>query len=107
MTGQTHSLAEWASVLSLGVGVHAGFSVFYFLLVDSDSARDFDPRPLLARAIRSEAVYPLLREWATARYDARELAASAALYARLSLRDAAFTAAALLALLTIRPEALR
>ena len=98
----THSLAEWASVLSLGIGVHASFSVFYFLLVDA-SRTDFDPRPLLARAVRSEAVYPLLREWDIARYDARELAASAVLYARLSLRDAAFTAAALLALLTITP----
>lgn len=37
---QTHSLAEWASVLSLGIGVHASFSVFYFLLVDA-SRRDF------------------------------------------------------------------
>ena len=37
---QTHSLAEWASVLSLGVAVHAGFSVFYFLLVDA-TRRDF------------------------------------------------------------------
>jgi hypothetical protein len=37
---QTHDLAEWASVLSLGIGVHASFSVFWFLLVDA-SRRDF------------------------------------------------------------------
>ncbi|MDX2696033.1 hypothetical protein [Streptomyces ipomoeae] len=85
----THDLAEWASVLSLGIAVHASFSVFWFLLVDSDSARDFDPRPLLARAIRSEAVYPLLREWDTARHASRE-----------ALRDAA----ALLLLLTTSPK---
>ncbi|MDX2513904.1 hypothetical protein PV355_01815 [Streptomyces stelliscabiei] len=83
---QTHSLAEWASVLSLGVGVHASFSVFYFLLVDA-SLRDFDPRPLLGRAADRVLVE--------------------AVNARLLLRDAAITCAALLALLTVRPEALR
>lgn len=85
---QTHSLAEWASVLSLGIGVHASFSVFWFLLVDA-SRRDFDPRPLLARAVRSEAVYLLLREWGIAVRASRE-----------SLRDAA----ALLLLLTTSPK---
>jgi len=89
LVSQTHDLAEWAAVLSLGIGVHASFSVPYFLLVDSDSARDFDPRPLLGRAIRSEAVYPLLREWDTARHASRE-----------ALRDAA----ALLLLLTTTPK---
>jgi hypothetical protein len=84
-------LAGWASCASV-------------LYLTHDAALvDFDPRPAVSRAVRSEAVYPLLREWATARYDARELVASAALCARLSLRDAAFTAAALLALLTITP----
>ena len=85
---QTHSLAEWASVLSLGISVHASFSVFWFLLVDAHRA-DFDPRPLLARAIRSEAVYPLLREWGIARHASRE-----------ALRDVA----ALLLLLTTSPK---
>ncbi|MBP5870915.1 hypothetical protein [Streptomyces scabiei] len=84
----THSLAEWASVLSLGIAVHAAFSVPYFLLVDA-ARGDFDPRPLLARAVRSEAVYPLLREWDTARYASRE-----------ALRDVA----ALLLLLTTSPK---
>lgn len=91
----THDLAEWASVLSLGVGVHASFSVFWFLLVDSDSARDFDPRPLLARAISSEAAYPLLREFDNAKHTAHVVADRV----RHIPLDAALTAAALLALL--------
>lgn len=41
MSYQTHDLAEWAAFLSLGLGVHAAYSVPYFLLVD------FDPRCLL------------------------------------------------------------
>jgi prophage DNA circulation protein len=95
---QTHSLAEWAAVLSLGIGVHAAFSVPYFLLVDAHRS-DF---PRLWQA----AVH--------ARHDVdRALAAvllliaDAALYVRLTARETALTAAALLALLTIRPEALR
>lgn len=84
----THDLAEWAAFLSLGVGVHAAFSVFWFLLVDAHRS-DFDPRPWLARAVRSEAVYPLLREWDNARHASRE-----------ALRDAA----ALLLLLTTTPK---
>ncbi|MEH0657675.1 hypothetical protein QA860_08010 [Streptomyces stelliscabiei] len=91
---QTHSLAEWASVLSLGIAVHASFSVPYFLLVEA-SRSDF---PRLWQA----AVH--------ARHDVDRALASVLLlvadgvtYARLALRDAAFTAAALLALLTITP----
>ena len=99
---QTHSLAEWASVLSLGIGVHASFSVPYFLLVDA-ALRDFDPRPAMRRSLESGRFDSALVTVANAKYDGRELAASAVLYARLSLRDAAFTAAALLALLTIAP----
>ncbi|WP_405960748.1 hypothetical protein OG235_27675 [Streptomyces sp. NBC_00024] len=94
----THSLAEWASVLSLGIGVHASFSVFYFLLVDA-SRSDF-PRMWQAAV---HARHDVDRAYASG----LRLAADAALYARLTLRDAAFTAAALLALLTVRPEALR
>ncbi|MDX2841446.1 hypothetical protein PV377_21140 [Streptomyces ipomoeae] len=86
----THDLAEWASVLSLGVGVHASFSVFYFLLVDAHRS-DF-PRlwqaAVHARHDVDRAVASLLL-WI----------ADAVTYARLSLRKAALTAAALLALL--------
>lgn len=85
---RTHDLAEWAAFLSLGVGVHASFSAVWFLLVDA-SRRDFDPRPAVRRAINSEALYPLLREWDTARSASRE-----------ALRDAA----ALLLLLTTSPK---
>lgn len=95
----THSLAEWASVLSLGIAVHASFSVFWFLLVDSDSARDFDPRPALASAVESGRVDPLLVAVANARHDARLLVAGVVLDARLTAREAALTGAALLALL--------
>lgn len=50
---------------------------------------DVDPRQLLARAVCSEAAYPLLREWDNARHASRE-----------ALRDAA----ALLLLLTTSPK---
>lgn len=74
------------AAISLGVGAAAAVSVPALLLADAHRG-DFDPRPLLGRAGDR-----LLVE---------------ALNARLTLRDAAITAAALLALLTVRPEALR
>lgn len=52
-----------------------------------------------ARPIESGRLDPLLVAVANARYDARELAAGVALDARLSLRHAAVTGAALAALL--------
>lgn len=86
----THSLAEWAAFLSLGVGVHASFSVFYFLLVDAHRS-DF-PRlwqaAVDARHTFDRALMAGLR-WVEA----------VALDARLTVREAALTAAALLALL--------
>lgn len=85
MTGHTHSLAEWAASLSLGV-VPVGAIWFVLAFAGADLAY-FDPRPLLGRAADRALVE--------------------AVNARLILRDAAITAAALLALLTIRPEALR
>jgi hypothetical protein len=95
---RTHDLAEWASVLSGSVGVYGVFSAVYFLLIDAHRS-DF---PRLWQA----AVH--------ARHDFdRALAAlllwiaDAALYARLTARETALTAAALLSLLTIRPEAIR
>lgn len=94
----THSLSEWAAFLSLGVGVHASFSVFYFLLVDAHRS-DFDPRPAVRRVVESGRLDVLLALVANARYDVRELAGGVVLDARLSLREAAITAAALLTLL--------
>lgn len=52
MTGHTHSLAEWAEMVSLAVAVYGTGSVFYFLTVDADPC-DFDPRPAVARALES------------------------------------------------------
>lgn len=86
----THSLAEWAAFLSLGVGVHASFSVFYFLLVDA-SRSDFprlwqaavDARHAADRALVAGLLW----------------VADAVTYARLTAREAALSVAALLALL--------
>lgn len=87
---RTHDLADWFAFLSLGVGVHAAFSAVYFVLVDAhrsdfprlwqaavDARHDFD-RVLVAGLRWAEAVV---------------------LDLRLTARDAALTAAALLALL--------
>ncbi|MEH0629881.1 hypothetical protein [Streptomyces stelliscabiei] len=86
----THDLAEWAAFLSLGVGVHASFSVFWFLLVDAH--REDFPRvwqaAVHARHDVDRALVAGLR-WAEA----------VVLDARLSLREAALSVAALLALL--------
>lgn len=71
------ALCGWASCASV-------------LYLTHDAALvDFDPRPAVSRAVRSEAVYPLLREWDIARHASRE-----------ALRDAA----ALLLLLTTTPK---
>ena len=101
----THSLAEWSAFLSLGVGVHAALSVPYFLAVDADLA-DFDPRPAVARAVgrvRLELEHGRLVPAWQAAIDAGHALnwqiAAVHRHARLSLRDAAITAAALLALL--------
>lgn len=80
----SHTLAEWAAFLSLAVGGYAALSAPYFVLVDADLA-DFDPRPLVARVAESGRVDPLL---------------VAVVNARLSLRDAAVSVAALLLILT-------
>lgn len=87
---RTHDLAEWAAFLSLGVGVAAAASIPFWLLVDAHRT-DF-PR------VWQAAVH--------ARHDAdRALVAgfrwveAVVLDARLTARDAALTAAALLALL--------
>lgn len=96
---RTHDLAEWVSVLSLAVGVHASYSVLWFLLVDA-SRKDF--RPLLQAVV--DGWWALNRAYALAAHVARE----DLVYARLSLREAAITAAALAALLTpTAPEATR
>jgi hypothetical protein len=80
------SPAEWAQMVSLSVGLYAAASAPYFLLVDAE--RWAWPRPLTAAVdaarpvvwdgVRSEAVYPLLREFDNARHTVRELGRDAA-----------------------------
>lgn len=103
-----------ASAALLAGSLYAAVSAPYFLLVEADYFAW--PRPLTAAvdrgrlavwdAARSDAVWPLLREWSNTKCDVREIpsdvrefAADARTFARLSLRDTAFTATALLALL--------
>ena len=102
----THSLADWLAVVSFGIGSHAALCVPYFLTVDADLV-DFDPRPAVSRAIESGRLDAVLVTVANARYDVRVFVADARQFAALSLRDAAFTVAALLALLFPASEATR
>lgn len=106
MTGHTHSPSEWAAFGSLGLGCWAACAALLYLSYDAEAA-DFDPRPAVARAVASRPVCWLLNEVSKAHADVRETAAEARLYAALSLREIALTAAALLALLTINPGATR
>lgn len=99
MTGHTHSLSEWAAFGSLGISIHAALSVPYFLLVESESARDFDPRPAVRRALNTDLGARAVVAMFNAQTDLRELAADLRQYTRLSLRETALTVAALLALL--------
>jgi len=88
-----HSPAEWAQMTSLAVGLYASVSVPYFLLVDMEVWAW--PRPLTAAAdrarllvwdaVRSDAVYPLLREWDNAKHSVSR----ACRPSREALRDAA------------------
>jgi hypothetical protein len=108
----TTTASEWAQMVSLAVGIYAAASAPYFLLVDAEVWAWPRPlvgavdraRPVVWDVVRSDAVYPLWREWDNARHLVREMAADARLFARLSLREAALTVAALYALLTINPE---
>jgi hypothetical protein len=84
---QTHDLAEWLAFLSLGIGVHGAFSAPYFLLVDA-TARDFDPRPAVSRAIESGRYDQLLCAVANAKHDTHRAAEALAL-AALNVRDRA------------------
>jgi hypothetical protein len=108
LVSQTHDLAEWASVLSLGIAVHAGFSVPYFLLVDA-SRRDFDPRPALRRvlaAVHQDAVhagYDLAWAAASARHELVPYSVPLR-HAVYGGRELARDVAALLLLLTTSPK---
>lgn len=95
---------------SLAFGIYAACSAPYFLLVEAEVW--LWPRPLVAavdaaRPAVQRAADRVLVAVANARFDVREMAAEARLYAALSLRETAVSAAALLALLTINPGATR
>jgi hypothetical protein len=85
------SPAEWAEAARLGVALPAAAAIPFFLFVDAELA-DFDPRPAVRRALVSDPGVRLLVEITRARHTVRNFP-----------RDAALTAAALLALLTITP----
>lgn len=102
----THTLAEWAAFLLLGVGGHAAFSAFWFLFVDAHRS-DF-PRVWQAAVDARHDV-----DWAAASalHFARDAVVDARLGTRIavstgrdSLLDTALAAAALLALLLPAPE---
>lgn len=107
----TTSLSEWAQMTSLAVALYAACSAPYFLLVDAECFAW--PRPLTAAVDR---VKPVLQQaavhaghdlnwaYASGEHYAREFVTDVRSYARLSLRDTAFTATALLALLVPAPS---
>lgn len=101
MTGHTHTPAEWAAFLSLGVGFWASCAALLYLLHDAD----FDPRPLLARA-RQGAVHAGhdLDRAAAAVGHALAPHAAAVRHALHEGHEAVRDAAALLILLTSRPN---
>ena len=84
------------------VGAYAAGCSLLYLTCDADRA-DFDPRPVVRRVVDAGRMDCLLVRVANAKFDICEMAAEARLYTALSLRDTAFTATALLALLTITP----
>lgn len=93
-------------MVSLAVALYAACSVPYFLLVDADPC-DFDPRPAVRRVLNTDVGARLVVAVFNAKADAREFAADARIFTRLSLREAAVSAAALYALLAINPGATR
>lgn len=87
---------------SLAVALYAACSAPYFLLVEAEVWAW--PRPIVAavdaaRPVVQPAADRVLVRVANVRLDVRELAAETRLYAALSLRELAVSAAALLALL--------
>lgn len=96
------SPAEWGEAAFLGLGV-IGVYGFVLAFAEADLAY-FDPRPLVRRALGSDAGARLVVAVFNAKCDVREFAADARVYARLSLREAALTGAALFTLLTTTPE---
>lgn len=78
------TLADWAAYTSLAVGVHAAYSVPYFLLVDADLSA-FDPRPAVRRAVDSGRLDPALITVTNTRQAVTEAMATALLILALHL----------------------
>jgi hypothetical protein len=82
----TTTAAEWLQMVSLAAGLYAAVSSPYFLLVDAEvwawprplTAAVDRARPVAWDVVRSEAVYPLWREWDNARHTVREFGRDAA-----------------------------
>lgn len=93
MTGHTHSPAEWTAFGSLGVSAWAVMAAVIWLTADAE-VEDFDPRPAARRtagALHQGAVH--------AGHDLNRAIATSERLASQAAREAALTAAALLALL--------
>jgi hypothetical protein len=109
---QTHDLTEWAQFLSLGTGLTATGWLLWLLLFEPLLDCDLDPRPLvrrMARTVHEGAVYAgnnLNRAYASAHHQLTPVAAWV-WHALFTAREACRDAAALLILLTTRPEATR
>lgn len=100
----TASLNDWLAAGSVGL-MAFGTLGFGMSFVDAD-AEDFDPRPLVRRALVTDTGARLVVAVFNAKTDVREAVADTRLLVFLSLRDAAISLAALLMLLTA-PEATR
>ena len=101
---QTHSLAEWAQMVSLAVCLYGCYSTGYFVFVDADLA-DFVPRPVARRAhqLAVFAGHDLNRAVASVRHELAPTAV-AVRHAAYGGRETARDAAALLILLTTTPK---
>ena len=93
MSGQTHSPAEWAQMVSLAVALYAAASVPFFLLVDA-SRTDFHPDAL--------ALLPLPDRFFATPVGCRVLAVWAVV--RRAVVEAGRDVAALAVLLTTSPK---
>jgi hypothetical protein len=108
----THSPAEWAAFLSLGTGLTATGWLLWLLLFEPLLDCDLDPRPPVrrtARAVHEGAVragFDLNRAISSGRHYLAPVAAWV-WHALFTAREACRDAAALLILLTTRPEATR
>jgi len=100
----THTIAEWAAFLSLGISLTSATATPYFLLVDADHFAWPQPltaamdraKPVVWDATRSESAYPLLREWDNARHIVLQTGRAS--------REVCRDAAALIVLLTTSPK---